>query len=128
MDGGSVIGHQTLFAARMAGYRPADVWVACVPAGQHHGSFTHPEAMIGRMTDGRWVGHAEIHIHDDENVATLDLRTVVGTVVHLLAPTRARALQVLRRLAECSPAKVIASGDWGLAIWQPGATIEEFPA
>ena len=55
MDGGSVIGHQTLIAARMAGYRPTDVWVACVPAGQRHGSFTHPEAMIGRMTGKQFV-------------------------------------------------------------------------
>ncbi|WP_240320234.1 hypothetical protein [Achromobacter insuavis] len=124
MDGGSVIGHQTLIAARMAGYRPADVWVACVPAGQRYGSFTHPEAMIGRMTNGRWVGNAEIHICDSENVAALDLRSVVGTVVHLLAPNRARAYQVIRRLAECSPSKVIASGDWGMALWQPGANIE----
>lgn len=123
-----MIGHQSLIAARMAGYRPADVWVACVPGGQAYGSFTHPEAQLGRMTGGRWVGHAEIHIHDDENVAALDLRPVVGTVVHLMAPTKTRAFQVLRRLMECSPAKVIASGDWGMAIWQPGASIEEFPA
>lgn len=140
MGGGSVTGHRTLIAARMAGYRPTDVWVICVAQGVTgdvtqsvtgdvgYGSFTHPEAQIGRMMNGRWVGFPEMHIHDGENAAALDLRPVVGTVVHLLAPTRARAFQVLDRLADCSPVRVIASGGWGLAVWQPNSTIEEYPA
>ncbi|MDQ1759005.1 hypothetical protein RAS14_04535 [Achromobacter aegrifaciens] len=128
MDGGSVIGHQSLFDARMKGFQPADVWVSCVPEGMTYGSFTHPDAQIGRMTNGRWVGLPEIHIHDGENAALLDLRVVVGLVVHILAPNRRRALQLMRRVSECSPAKVIASGPWGLIIWQPAQDIQEYPA
>ncbi len=128
MDGGSVIGHQSLFDARMQGYQPADVWVSCVPEGVTYGSFTHPEAQLGRMTNGRWVGQPEIHIRDDENAAALDLRVCVGLVVHVMAPTRRRALQLMRRVSECDPAKVIASGPWGLIIWQPAQETQEFPA
>lgn len=128
MGGGSVIGHQSLIAARMAGYQPADVWLTCLPVEQAYGSFTHPEAQLGRMVNGRWVGCPEIHIHDDENAAALDLRVCVGLVVHVLAPTRRRALQLMRRVSECSPAKVIASGPWGLIVWQPAQETQEFPA
>lgn len=123
-----MIGHQTLFNARMRGFKPADVWVSCVPEGVEYGSFTHPDAQLGQMTNGRWVGHAEIHIHDGENAAALDLRVVVGLVVHILAPNRRRALQLMRRVSECSPAKVIASGPWGLVVWHPAQETEEYPA
>lgn len=123
-----MIGHQSLFDARMAGFQPADVWVSCVPEGVEYGSFTHPDAQIGRMTNGRWVGLPEIHVHDGENAAALDLRVVVGLVVHILAPSRRRALQLMRRVSECSPAKVIASGPWGLIIWQPAHETQEYPA
>ncbi len=112
----------------MQGYQPADVWVSCVPEDQAYGSFTHPEAQLGRMTNGRWVGLPEIHIRDDENAAALDLRVVVGLVVHILAPNRRRALQLMRRVSECSPAKVIASGPWGLIIWQPAQETQEYLA
>jgi len=128
MDGGSVIGHQTLIAARMAGYQPTDAWLTCLPTEQTYGSFTHPEAQLGRMTNGRWVGFPDIHIHDSENAAALDLRPVVGLVVHIVSPTRARALQLLRRVTVFSPARVIASGAWGIVLWDPEAGQQEFSA
>ncbi|WP_232482041.1 hypothetical protein [Achromobacter denitrificans] len=128
MDGGSVIGHQSLFDARMQGYQPADVWLCCVPEGVAYGSFTHPEGQLGRMTNGRWVGLPEIDIHDGENAALLDLRVVVGLVVHILAPNRRRALQLMRRVSECDPAKIIASGSWGLIVWHPSQETQEYPA
>lgn len=123
-----MIGHQSLFDARMAGFQPADVWVSCVPEGVECGSFTHPDAQIGRMTNGRWVGLPEIHIYDGENAALLDLRVVAGLTVHILAPNRRRALQLMRQVSDCSPAKVIASGPWGLIVWHPAQETEEYPA
>lgn len=128
MGGGSVIGHRSLLDARMRGFKPADVWVFCVSDGVTYGSFTHPEAQLGRMMNGRWVGLPEIHIRDDANAAALDLRVVVGLTVHILAPNRRRALQLMRRVSECSPAKVIASGPWGLIVWHPAQETEEYPA
>lgn len=128
MDGGSVIGHQSLIAARMAGYKPSDAWLTCLPTEQEYGSFTHPEAQLGRMTNGRWVGYPDIHIHDTENAAALDLRPVVGLVVHILAPRKARAMQLLRRVTVFAPARVIASGAWGIVLWDPAQGLKEFPA
>ncbi|WP_232312005.1 hypothetical protein [Achromobacter spanius] len=128
MDGGSVIGHQSLIAARMSGFQPADVWLTCVSSEPAYGSFTHPEAQLGRMVNGRWVGFPEIHVRDDENAMALDLRVCVGLVVHVMAPSRRRALQLMRRVSECDPAKIIASGPWGLVIWHPAQETQEFPA
>ncbi|AZR93913.1 hypothetical protein BBB39_09125 [Bordetella trematum] len=115
-----MIGHQSLIGARMAGFRPTDVWLTCVPEGMTYGRFTHPEAQIGQVSDGRFVGQPDIHIHDGENASALDLRPVVGLVVHVVAPSKARALQLMRRAAAFSPAKIIAAGEWGTMLWTPG--------
>lgn len=121
-----MIGHQTLIAARMAGYRPTDVWLTSVAGEPAYGRFTHPEAQLGQMSNGRWVGFPDIHVHDDENAAALDLRVVVGLVVHVVAESRARAEQLMARVTEFSPVKVIASGDCGLLLWEPGRGIQEY--
>lgn len=126
MGGGSVIGHQTLIAARMAGYRPTDVWLTSVEVEPAYGRFTHPEAQLGQMSNGRWVGFPDIHVLASESAAALDLRAVVGLVVHVLADSRDRAEQLLSRAAEFSPVKVIASGCWGMLLWEPGRGIQEF--
>lgn len=123
-----MIGHQSLIAARMAGYRPSDVWLTCVHAGQAYGRFTHPEAQIGQMSNGQWVGHPDIHVADDENASALDLRPVVGLVVHIVSDNRARAMQLMRRVAQFSPAKVLASGEWGLMLWDAAGGFREVKA
>ena len=48
MDGGSVIGHQSLIAARMGGYRPTDVWLTCLTAEHPAGASRTPKPSSGR--------------------------------------------------------------------------------
>ena len=121
-----MIGHQTLITARMSGHRPTDVWLVCIRAEQRYGQYTHPDAQLEPRAGGHWVGHPEIHIHDHENAGALDLRCVVGLVVHVCAASRERGLQVLRRVAEFSPAKALAAGDWDIVGWKPGMGFKEW--
>lgn len=121
-----MIGQRSLIEARLGGYRPADVLVICLQTEQQYGQFTDPEKQISRTASGQWSGYPEIHVHDNENAASLDLRAVVGTVVHIASPTRERGLQILRRVSEFSPKKAIAAGSWGMVGWKPDAGFREW--
>lgn len=121
-----MIGQRSLIDARLKGFRPADAWVICVDDEQRYGQFTHPEKQIGRTASGQWSGLPEIHVQDDENAATLDFRAVMGLVVHIVAPTRERGMQLLKRVSEFSPKKAIASGAWGMVGWKPGFGFKEW--
>ena len=121
-----MIGERCIIDARLKGFSPSDAWVVCVEDEQEYGQFTHPEKQISRTASGQWGGMPEIHVHADENAAILDFRAVMGLIVHVLSPTRERAMQLINRLIEFSPKKVIASGEWGMVGWKPDFGFKEF--
>ncbi len=120
-----MIGHQSLLSLRMAGMRPSDVWIVCLAEHPAYGQFTHPEAQIEYFGLGQYRGYPTIHVLDEEPAAALDLRCVIGTMVHICSTTRERGLAVLDRVSQFSPRKAIAAGSWGMVGFKPGLGMVE---
>lgn len=121
-----MIGNQSLLELRMSGVKPSDVWVVCLPERPEYGPYSHPEKQVEVRGMGHLRGYPTIHVFDDEPASSLDLRTVIGTTVHIAATDRERGLDLLDRIATFSPLKAIAAGPWGMIGWKPERGIVEF--
>lgn len=110
-----MIGHETLIALRMKGYKPSSVFVNILPDGQDYTVFTHPDMV---MSMG---GQPEIDLGPDDSPRTADFRCVVGLPVHLTGTDEARVLAVADRVIQFRPSMLLASGfsDEYLYRWTP---------
>lgn len=110
-----MIGHETLIALRMKGYKPSSVFVSILRGNPDYTVFTHPDMV---MSLG---GQPEIDLGPDDSPSTADFRCVVGLPVHLVGEDETRVLSVADRVIKFRPLWLLASGfsDEYLYRWTP---------
>lgn len=96
-----MIGHETLLALRMRGYRPAAVFV-CLTEPRDYTVFSHPDMV---MSLG---GLPEIDVFPDDALKTVDLRVLAGLSVHISGPEGRQVKALFKRVLDFSPADVTA--------------------
>src|SRR3546814_8698344 len=97
-------GQNAIIRMRLAGYRPALVWLLVLADTCSRRYFADAENSleISRMP--------EIHVGIEDNPGELDLRPLVGLTVLLQGLDRDRVRHVFARLKLFDPARVIVSG------------------
>jgi len=110
-----VRGHESLLRARLAGYRPSDVFVHVLAHEPPKRGFLDAEEAI------ELGGFPEIDIGPADRPELLDLRCLRGARVHVLGRNEQRVRQVARRVTHFHPAEVLASGFGDLLQWRPKA-------
>lgn len=98
-------GHQTIIRMRLAGYKPAHVWVFVLQNECPRDYFRDAENVV--MNGGQ----AEVHIGIDDLPGTMDFRFLTGLSVLLQGTDKDRLRGVFARLKDFEPARVIVSGD-----------------
>ncbi|MFT0547848.1 hypothetical protein ACMHYO_16155 [Allopusillimonas ginsengisoli] len=106
--------------------KPSNVWLVSLPSFKPCGPYTDPEQQVESFGVRQFRGYPTLHVLDSEPADRLDLRCVIGTVVHICTVSRKRALELLDRVATFSPAKAIAAGEWGMVGWRPDRGMVEF--
>jgi len=119
-----VIGHETLIALRMKGYKPSSVFVSILPANQDYTVFTHPDMV---MSLG---GPPEIDLGPDDSPKTADFRCLIGLPVHVVGTDETRTLAVADRAIQFRPLWLLASGfsDEYLYRWTPAGGMKRVEA
>lgn len=111
-----MIGHETLVALRMRGYKPSSVFVSILRFDPSYTVFSHPDMV---MSLG---GQPEIDLGPEDSPRTADFRCLIGLPVHVVGEDETRVLAVSDRAIQFRPAWLIASGfseDY-MYRWTPG--------
>lgn len=98
-------GQNAIIRMRLAGYKPAFIFVEALERPCEKSYFMDPENTIQNG------GQPEIQIGSDDTVGTLDLRVVTGTTVLLNGGDRDRLRRLYAQLKKFDPARIIATGD-----------------
>lgn len=97
-------GQNAIIRMRLAGYKPAFVWLLVLQGQAPTQGFLDAEQTLENTR------LPEIHVGIDENPAELDLRPLVGLTVLLQGLDRDRVRGVFARLKFFDPARVVVSG------------------
>lgn len=115
-------GYRTLLNLRMAGYKPAAVFVTVLDSPAPRGFWLNAENAIANG------GFPQLDIEPADDVHNLDLRALRGVTVHLGGRDYSRVLDVLEQIIEFEPGEVIfvrAKGFPAILDWTPDHGLRE---
>lgn len=114
-------GHESLIALRRRGKTPSGAWLHLLDAGFVPTAWDRPEQTLRNSL------LPEIHIDADEVPERLDFRCIAGMTVHIVGGATARTLDVIDRLTEFDPLRIVACRTSPNAIleWTPETGLVE---
>ncbi|GAA4321862.1 hypothetical protein GCM10023144_01400 [Pigmentiphaga soli] len=115
-------GHRSLLAMRQRGYKPVHVFANVLDHPAEHGRWMNAELAL------EFGGHGDLDIEPEDDIPNLDLRCVLGTIVHVTGNDYARCLDLLDHLTEFEPAQIVCCRPHppkAILRWTPAAGLEE---